>query len=207
MSSAGTLLSELDSKGPSGQDSDLVEKILADMNGGGGGGGNQVQMPSRGMAAPPPPLPSQTPPGMIPQGNTTFAQAADPMMAQAHLIGRDHPTPADFAAAMHGGGRGSDNDLWPGGAQQQRQPSPDYYDEPKKNWYARIIDEMKTPLVIAMIFFVLSLPAVNLLIAHYVPYLVLPTGNLSFVGIGAKSLLAGASFWVLFNIVAPLLKS
>jgi hypothetical protein len=66
-----------------------------------GSGGNSVQMPAKGMSAPPPPLPSQMPPGVLPM-NTTFNQAADPMVAQAHVIGREHPTPGDLAAAMHG---------------------------------------------------------------------------------------------------------
>ena len=52
MSSAGTLLSDLDNRAPSDGDSDLVQKILADING--NSGGNPVQMPSRGMSAPPP---------------------------------------------------------------------------------------------------------------------------------------------------------
>jgi hypothetical protein len=198
MSSAGTLLSDLDSRGPSGQDSDLVEKILADMNSGGAGGGsgNQVQMPTRGMAAPPPPLPSQLPPGMV-QANSTFAQVADPMTAQAHVIGRDHPSPADFAAAMHGVNRPPETQAWPGQG----------YDEPKKNWYAHIVEEAKTPLVVAMLFFVFSLPPVNVLISHYVPSLIQSSGNLTTVGSVAKALLVGTSYWVLLRIVAPLLKT
>ncbi len=99
MASAGTLLSELDAGGgAAAQDNDIVEKILHDMNS--GSGGNSVQMPGRGMAAPPPPLPAQAPPG-VPMG-TSFPQAVDPMTAQAHVIGKEHPTPGDFAAAMYG---------------------------------------------------------------------------------------------------------
>ena len=203
MSSAGTLLSDLDSRGSSeSKDNDLVQKILADMNdggGGSGGGGNSVQMPSRGMSAPPPPMPAMGSPG-VPQGMSTFQQAADPMMAQAHMIGRDHPTPGDFAHAIHGMAAPRQEQQWAGGQE-------DSYEEPKKNWYARILDDLKTPLVVALIFFVLSLPAVNLLVSHYFPALVLPTGNLSTVGLAAKSLVAGVAYWVLFRIVAPLLKS
>lgn len=207
MSSAGTLLSELDSRGPSNsQDNDLVEKILMDMNGG-GGGGNSVQMPSRGMSAPPPPLPAGAPPGSMPM-NTTFNQAADPMTAQAHVIGREHPTPGDFAAAIHGVdrmGMGMGMNMAPAMRQQQQD---DYeYEEPKKNFYARILDEVKTPLVVALLFLVFSLPAVNVLVAHYLPSMILPTGSLTMVGLVGKSVLVGASFWLLLRVVAPLLKA
>ena len=200
MASAGTLLSELDSRGPSSsQDNDLVEKILMDMNA--GSGGNSVQMPAKGMSAPPPPLPSQAPPGMMPM-NTTFNQVADPMVAQAHVIGRDHPTPGDFAAAIHGVNRSMGAPVLPEPQQEEYE-----YEEPKKNMYARILDEVKTPLVVALLFFVFSLPAINVLVAHYLPSMILPTGSLTMVGLLGKAVLVGASFWILQRVVAPLLKA
>lgn len=205
MASAGTLLSELDAGGnPNAQDSDIVEKILHDMNS--GSGGNSVQMPGRGMAAPPPPLPAQAPPG-VPMG-TSFPQAADPMTAQAHVIGKEHPTPGDFAAAMYGMNRTPEAALYDDG-NGRRAPSNDYaYEEPtKKNLYARVLDEAKTPLIVALLFFVISLPAVNVLVAHYLPSLILPTGALNMVGLVAKALAAGTLFWVLQRVVAPLLKA
>lgn len=205
MASAGTLLSELDAKGPSStQDNDLVERILMDMNSS-GGNGNTVQNGGRGMAAPPPPLPSQLPPG-VPPANS-FPQAADPLTAQAHVIGKDHPTPGDFAAAMYGMNRGTEASMYNGGKQLVADMGDNEYEEPRKNWYARILQEIKTPLIVATLFFVLSLPAVNLLVAHYIPSLVLPTGSLTMVGLGAKALLAGATFWVLVRVITPLLKA
>jgi hypothetical protein len=204
MASAGTLLSELDAKGPtSTQDNDLVERILMDMNSS-GGNGNSVQTASRGMSAPPPPLPSNLPPGV--QSGTSFPQAADPMTAQAHMIGRDHPTPGDFAAAMYGMNRSAEPQGYTG-KQSQGEMGDNEYEEPKKNWYARILQEIKTPLIVALLFFVLSLPAVNLLVAHYVPTLILPTGSLTMIGLGAKALLAGATFWILIRVITPLLKA
>lgn len=206
MATAGTLLSELDSRGPtSTQDNDLVEKILMDMNA--GSGGNSVQMPGKGMSAPPPPLPAQVPPGMMPM-NTTFLQAADPMVAQAHVIGRDHPTPGDFAAAMHGVDRQQMNGTPIMGNRQQQQQNDEYeYEEPKKNIYARVLDEVKTPLIVAILFLVFSLPAINVLVAHYLPSMILPTGSLTMVGLVGKSVLVGATFWILQRVVAPLLKA
>lgn len=206
MASAGTLLSELDAGGgQSSQDSDIVEKILHDMNA--GSGGNPVQMPGRGMSAPPPPLPAQGPPG-VPM-TSTFNQVADPLTAQAHVIGKDHPTPGDFAAAMYGMNRGTEAAMYGGaGNGESRGSQEDYYEEPtKKNLYARIWDEAKTPLIVALLFFVISLPAVNVLVAHYLPNFILPTGALNMVGLVAKAFLAGLLFWVLQRVVAPLLKA
>lgn len=202
MASAGTLLSELDTRGPSSsQDNDLVEKILMDMNA--GSGGNSVQMPGKGMSAPPPPLPAQMAPGVVPM-NSTLGQVADPLVAQAHVIGREHPTPGDFAAAIHGVDRGMGMGMAPVRQQQQEEYE---YEEPKKNMYARILDEVKTPLIVALLFLVFSLPAVNVLVAHYLPSMILPTGSLTMVGLAGKAVLVGASFWILQRVVAPLLKA
>ena len=80
MASSGTLLSDLGGGGggPSG-DEDLVKRIFSEMNG--GGGGNQMIM--------------------SPNPNTTAPMAMDSGPQTSHVIGKDHPTPGDFAAAMH----------------------------------------------------------------------------------------------------------
>jgi hypothetical protein len=161
-------------------------------------------MPGRGMAAPPPPLPAQAPPG-VPIG-TSFPQAADPLTAQAHVIGKDHPTPGDFAAAMYGMNRGSESAMYDNGGRGVPQDEVQYEEPTKKNLYARVWDEAKTPIIVALLFFVLSLPAVNVLVAHYLPSLMLPTGALNMIGLGAKALLAGVLYWVLQRVVAPLLR-
>ena len=206
MSSAGTLLSDLENRAPSGgDDNDLVQKILADING--NSGGNSVQMPGRGMSAPPPPLPANQGTPVL-QGSTTYAQAADPRIPQAHMIGNEHPSPADFAAAMVGMNRPSDSALYQGQQMAGTNAPSDYgFEIPKKNFYAKVIDEAKTPILVALIFFVLSLPAINMLFAHYLPSLVLPTGSLTTLGLAAKSAIGGALFWILQRVVAPLLQS
>ena len=90
MASAGTLLSDLDTKAPvfNNKDDDLVNKILADMN-----------IPSQSnpvMNSPPPPSGN----GRVissPNPNSTYPMAMDPGTATAHMIGKDYPTAADFA--------------------------------------------------------------------------------------------------------------
>ena len=86
MASAGTLLSDLDKKSTAPEDQQFVNRILAEMNQSSGG------------------FPSG--PGQIinsPNPNTTAPVAMDPTTATAHLIGKDSPTPGDFARMMHTG--------------------------------------------------------------------------------------------------------
>ena len=59
----------------------------------------------------------------------------------------------------------------------------------------------------SIVFFVFSLPFLNILFAHYIPYLVKGTGELTIIGLIVKSLLAGLVFWIFHRIVAPLLTS
>jgi hypothetical protein len=69
----------------------------------------------------------------------------------------------------------------------------------------RLTEEFKTPLMVALIVFVFSLPVINFLFAHYLPWSVQPTGQLTFVGLIIKSLGAGGAYWLLQRVVIPLL--
>ena len=203
MSSSGTLLSDLEQKGSPGDD-DLVKQIFKDMN---------QPVSSTGGASP-----------MVnsPNPNTYAPIAMDPNPATSHVIGRDHPTPADFAAAMHGvrdnaggqpnmmappqgqfapqmGGQMGGNQWVP---QQQMAPQPM---QEKRNIYSRVAEEVKTPILVTLLVFIFSIPVVNVLFSHYIPSLVKPTGDLTTVGVLTKSVLAGATFWILQRVVAPLI--
>jgi hypothetical protein len=194
MSSSGTLLSDLQQSGSPGDD-DLVKQIFKDMN----------QPVSTGSMV------------NSPNPNTYAPIAMDPNPATSHVIGRDHPTPADFAAAMHGvrdnaGGmpnmmpppQGQFMPQAPGqwqGQGQQVQAS----EGTKRNIYSRVADEVKTPILVTLLVFVFSIPVVNVLFSHYIPSLVKPTGDLTTVGVLVKSVLAGATFWILQRVVAPLI--
>ena len=213
MSSSGTLLSDLDGNGGGGgNDSDLVKKIFADMNMssganpimGGGGSGSMI---------------------MSPNPNTTAPIAMDSAPATSHIIGKDHPSAADFAAAMHGVPRSPDaqmglappmpNNIMAanGGAggnwSAYMQPTPPPMmlepEVPKKNLYARIADELKMPVLVAILVFIFSLPFLNILFSHYIPTLVKPTGDLTHIGLLVKAALAGSTFWILLRVIAPLL--
>ena len=208
MATSGTLLSDLDTNSGSSNDGDLVRKIFADMNV--PGGGNPVISGVGQMISSPNP-------------NTVAPMTMDAGPATSHIIGKDHPTPADFAAAMHGVSRMSEGNvpppmpgnmaanLMPPGAwnpymqQQPQQMAMPVDTGSKKNLYARIADEVKIPILVTILVFVFSLPFLNILFSHYIPSLLKPTGDMTHVGLLVKSLLAGASFWVLQRVIAPLL--
>lgn len=203
MASSGTLLSDLDSGRGSGSspDDEYVRKILAEVNT--GGAGNPVMGPGPGSMI------------MSPNPNTVAPIQMDNLPATSHIIGKDHPTPADFAAAIHGVSRvevePSNGAMAPpqGNFAPYQNPSPSpmmpsVAEAPKKNMYARIAEEMKTPILFTLMMFVFSLPFVHVLFSHYIPSLVKPSGDLTTMGLLAKSVLAGGMFWILQRVIAPL---
>ncbi len=196
MAQAGTLLSDLDGQS-SGNDGDLVQKILADMS-----------VPSQRGPPPPPPMPQQTPPQYNQIPSTTAPMTMDSRIPTTHMIGNEHPTPADFAAAMHGmnmqQGSHAPVGMMPGAQVYSSQQQPPIA-PPSKNIYGRILDEIKTPLLVAILFLTFSLPPVRVLIAHYLPSILKPTGDLTMLGLAGLALVAGAVFWVFQRVIAPLL--
>ena len=195
MAQAGTLLSDLDSKSPVfHKDDDLVNKILADMN-----------VPSQSN-----PVMNVQPPasnGRVinsPNPNSTYPVAIDPGTATAHLIGKDYPTSADFANLMHS------TQFSHGGSQfanivQPIQQQPTLVESIKGNMYADIISQIKQPLLVAIIVFIVSLPIINVLIGHYVPSLLRIGGDLTTAGLVVKALIGGFLFWFIQKVLVPLM--
>lgn len=196
---SGTLLSDLDTSSQS-NDGDLVQKILSDMN------DSPQPPPPQVMSRQPTPA-NQIHPSVIntPNPNSTLQHSMDTVPSTAHVIGNEHPSNADFAQMMYAKQNqpmyGNQGAPW----QQYNTPSPPPY-VPKKSWYSGFVYELKTPVLVSMVFFVFSLPVVNVLFAHYAPRLVKGTGELTAVGLVIKSLFAGLGFWVA-NRVVPLLTS
>lgn len=202
---SGTLLSDLDSSLGSSDDN-AVQRILNEMNG--------------GMA--PPPMPSQQIPSPMvqsrqpvapaqvinsPNPNTTIQHSVDNVPPTAHIIGGEHPTNADFAAMMYNSNRQMPQQYIAQNPYASPLQAPQMYMPPiaRKSYYSDIVSEIKTPILVSLLFFMMSLPFVNVLMTHYLPSLVKSTGDLTTFGLLAKSLVAGASFWILQRIVAPLL--
>jgi hypothetical protein len=142
-----------------------------------------------------------------PNPNTTIQHAVDNVPPTAHIIGGEHPTNADFAAMMYNANRQMPQQYIPQNPYATPLQAPTVYmpPMPRKSYYSDIISEVKTPVLVSLLFFVMSLPFVNVLMNHYLPSLVKATGDLTTFGLLIKSLVAGALFWVLLRIVAPLL--
>ncbi len=196
MAQGGTLLSDLDSKPPTmSKDDDLVNKILADMN-----------IPSQSnpiMNAPPP-----SGNGRVinaPNPNSIYPVAIDPGTATAHVIGKDYPTSADFANLMHS------PQFTHGGSQFANIPQPMIRQPPtlieptKGNMYTDIIVQIKQPILVAIIVFIVSLPIINVLIGHYFPSLLRIGGDLTTAGLVVKSAVGGFLFWFIQKVLVPLM--
>jgi hypothetical protein len=95
-------------------------------------------------------------------------------------------------------------------APQMQQPIPHQpaqqvvYEEPKKNWQGQWIDELKLPIFVALVVFIMTLPAVNLIVSHYAPQLLRPGGDFNTMGMLARAAVAGLLFWIMQRVVAPL---
>jgi hypothetical protein len=197
MAESGTLLSSLDGMSrPS--DGDLVDSILADMNQ--SSGSNPV------LSNAPPPVGARMPMQQVSPMPGNFPTATDPAVPTAHMIGRDHPTEADFQRMMMAAqGPLPFNSVAPQMQPQQPLISTEQYVEPKKNVQGQLVDELKQPIIVAMIVFIMTLPAVNLLVSHYAPQLLRPGGDFTTMGSLARALVGGTLFWVLQRVIAPLL--
>lgn len=202
MASAGTLLSDLGDGSPG--DGDLVQKILSDMNvpvQGGMPGGRPV----------PPPMPAQMPMQQAQMAGSMAPLTMDSRIPTSHIIGNEQPTSADFAAAMMGVQRPSDHMLM-GSPVMNTQMLPGLPGTaasggsgPSKNLYGRVMDEIKVPFVIGLLFFLFSLPPIRVLLSHYAPSLIRPTGEFHITGLLFVSTLVAAVFWLLNRVIAPLL--
>ena len=193
-----TLLSELDTA-PAQGDGDFVQNILNEMNGGAGPTNPPIQ---------PSPAVGGFNQGVIqaPNPNTIAPRQMDAGPAMAHMIGNSQPTPADFAQMMNTGpvAAGQGQGQW-GAAYQGQQPRAAPAPAPKRSWLARSLDEVRIASFVSILVFVFSLPIVNFLFAHYLPWSVKSTGELTMVGLLIKSLAAGVSFWILQKVIVPLL--
>lgn len=191
-----TLLSELDTA-PAQGDGDFVQNILNEMNGGAGPTNPPIQ---------PPPAVGGFNQGVIqaPNPNTIAPRQMDAGPATAHMIGNSQPTPADFAQMMNTGPVAAGQGEW-GSTYQAQQPRAAPVAAPKRSWLARSLDEVRIASFVSILVFVFSLPVVNFLFAHYLPWSVKSTGELTMVGLLIKSLAAGVSFWILQKVIVPLL--
>jgi hypothetical protein len=205
MSAAGTLLTDLDSKGPSQNDGDLVQQILADMNT--PGSANQMMPTQQAL----PPAPSARAMAVMndPNPNTMMQYSMDEHPSTSHIIGGQHPNPADFASLLPNQGQygppGMMGAPYYSGVTAPVPPSPPPAEDGwLKSSKKSILRELKTPLLVAIIVFLVSLPFVNTMIGLYFPRLLRVGGDATTIGMLVKSLSAGVFFWVLQRVLVPL---
>lgn len=230
----GTSISDLDKIQTDGNDNDIVQSIFKDLNnsinsngsgnpniipppagymrGDGGAGGGVINSPN--------PNDSVYPMAM---------QPSRPNSGYAHVIGKSIPTEGDFAmmmgkTGMSGGVSGSmgidgtpvNQQFGPGGSYMP--PSQHYFVQSPPNQtnggllssltstlsLSGLFEQLRQPILVAFIVFIVSLPALNVLMAHYVPSLLRSGGDLSTSGMVVRSLIAGALYWILLHVIAPL---
>jgi len=197
MASAGTLLSDLDGKAPVlSKDDDLVNKILADMN---------MPSSSNPIMAPPPPSGNGSRMIQSPNPNTVYPMATDPATATAHMIGKEYPSTADFANLMHSPSYSHGGSAFANVAPPSHTMMAPTLLETKGNLYSDILSQIKQPILVAIIVFLVSLPVLNVLIGHYVPSLLTMGGDVTTVGLAVKSVIAGFLFWFIQKVLVPLM--
>ena len=213
MANAGTLLSDLDGKAPLAGDGDLVKMIYQDMNSG------QDMRPGMG-------LPSGMAPGgiqgpmvpMPPPQQSTQQYQMDPGPATAHIIGGQHPTSADFAQMLQSstpgfaaGGNWANAQSYGQSGNNSSQLAQlaaqiaNMQASQGKAWGGILSGEMKTPILIAILVFIVNLPFLSVLVAHYAPWMLKTSGDMNLYGQLSKALLVGLMFWGANRIILPLL--
>jgi len=170
---------------PDGQASDeeRVQRIIQEMNSGDGEGGNEqhTEPPGGGQQQQPNYQYEQARQGQHPQ-------MQHPQMQQGHMM-PGHPMMGRPMGPM-------------GGPPQYEAPAqqPSYEEAPappepviaKKNVFAHITDALKLPVVVTLIFFLFSLPIVDVYLAKYAHWAFSSGGQLSIPGLVIKAVAAGA---------------
>lgn len=207
MANAGTLLSDLDGKAPIAGDGDLVNLIYQDMN---SGSNTRPGMPSG--AAPGGVQGPMIPMGPPQQSNQHYQM--DSVPPTSHIIGGQHPTSADFATMLQSSAPGFASAGWGGapsmdnGQAQQAQLAAQIaalQANQGKAWSSYLANEMRVPILIAILVFAVNLPFLSVLVAHYAPWMLKSSGDMNLYGQISKSLLVGLLFWGSNRVILPLL--
>jgi hypothetical protein len=71
--------------------------------------------------------------------------------------------------------------------------------------YADIFAQIKQPLLVAIIIFLVGLPILNVLIGYYIPSLLRIGGDVTTAGLALKAVFGGFLFWFIQKILVPLM--
>ena len=156
-------------------DASRMAEILRDMNASG------ADVAAGGAAAPPP--------QMMPQMQPQMQQQMQQMPMQMQM-----PMPMNAMGPV-----GGMNGQIPMMVQQQQPQFVPYEDDstsaaPKKNVWSNILDRLFDPIIVAVLVFTLSLPVLQTFLSKYATWAFSLGGQLSWLGLIAKSILAGVLF-------------
>ncbi len=160
-------------------DEERVMRILAEMNA------------SDAVQAPPAPPHQQRavitePPVAISTGQLRM----DAGTARAHVIGHSQPSMADFQAMLQAAPPGMAPFHGPAVIPGPVIPPP----TKAVSWKTAFMAQLRIPVVVAILTFVLNLPVVTGTLSRYASWMYLSSGEISVGGLLVKSLLAGFLF-------------
>lgn len=190
---SGTPIDALESGNvPNAADASRMAEILRDMNASG------ADVAAGGAPMPPPQMmPQMQQQQMMPQMQQQ--QMMPQMQQQMPMM----PMPMNAMGGMNG--------QVPMMVQQQQQPNFVPYDDepsnaiaPKKNVWSNILDGLVDPFVVAVLIFTLSLPVLQTFLSKYATWAFSLGGQLSWLGLIAKSVL-GAVLFALYKMAGSAL--
>jgi hypothetical protein len=155
----------------------------------------------------------------MPPPQSTQHYQMDPTAPTAHIIGGQHPTAGDFANMLQSSAPG-----FPAGGNWAAAPAPNsgssgvssashaqlaaqiasMQASQGKAWSNYIGEELKTPILIALLVFFVNLPFLSVLVAHYAPWMLKSSGDMNLYGQLSKALLVGALFLGANRVILPL---
>lgn len=160
-------------------DEERVRRIVADMN-----AGEFVQQP------PPPPPAGHRIISEPPISMSTGEFRMDVGTARANVIGNSTPTAADFQAMFQAAPPGMAPYQAPAISHGAHIPNP----TKAPSWKSSITDQLRDPVVVAIIVFFLNMPIITSLLSRYVSWMYLSSGEISVGGLLVKALLAAFLF-------------
>ena len=180
--SQSTPLDQLSSGDSSMADEERVKRILAEMN-----TGDTIQ--SHPPVQPTPPMVITEPPVSTSMGQVRM----DPGTARAHIIGNSTPTMADFQAMFQQASPGMAPFHGPLAVPAGPMVAPA---RKGADWRGAIMAQLRLPIVVASIVFLLHLPVVTAMLSRYASWMYLSSGEISMGGLLVKALLGGLIFMV-----------
>ncbi len=174
--------------GPPPADEERVKRILAEMNASeiaqpvppvGGGGSRVITEP--------------------PLSTSTGQVRMDVDTARANVIGNSTPTMADFHAMFAQAAPGMAPYHGPAVVPAAVIPPP----AKAPGWKAQLMSQLRAPVTVAIIVFLLNMPIVTSLMSRYASWMYLSSGEISIGGLFVKAVLA-AGLFMLYQMLSAI---